>query len=77
MQSYKPIDTPVAKGESLSLDMGLKTLEEEKMARVPYSNAAHWKVVKRILRNLRGIADYTLRYQSSDLCLVGYCDADC
>ncbi|GMQ07645.1 hypothetical protein CsSME_00051760 [Camellia sinensis var. sinensis] len=40
MQSCKPIDTPVAKGESLSLDMGPKTQEEnEKMARVPYANA--------------------------------------
>ncbi|GMP64064.1 hypothetical protein CsSME_00025502 [Camellia sinensis var. sinensis] len=108
MQSCKPIDTPVAKGESLSLDMGPKTQEEnEKMARVPYANAvgslmyammctrpdicyavglvsryqsnpgpAHWKAVKRILRYLRGTADYTLCYQSSDLHLVGYCDAD-
>ncbi|GMP75523.1 hypothetical protein CsSME_00032577 [Camellia sinensis var. sinensis] len=108
MQSCKPIDTPVAKGESLSLDMGPKTQEEnEKMARVPYANAvgslmyammctrpdicyavglvsryqsnpgpAHWKAVKRILRYLRGTADYTLCYQSSDLHLVGYCDVD-
>ena len=40
MQSCKPIDTPVAKGQGLSLDMGPKTQEEnEKMARVPYANA--------------------------------------
>ncbi|GMP50698.1 hypothetical protein CsSME_00017211 [Camellia sinensis var. sinensis] len=37
---------------------------------------AHWKAVKRILRYLKGTADYTLCYQSSDLHLVGYCDAD-
>ncbi|GMP68770.1 hypothetical protein CsSME_00028274 [Camellia sinensis var. sinensis] len=68
MQSCKPIDTPVAKGESLSLDMGPKTQEEnEKMARVPYANA---------VGSLIGTADYTLCYQSSDLHLVGYCDAD-
>ena len=37
---------------------------------------AHWKVVKRILRYLRGTTDYTLCYHSLDLRLVGYCDAD-
>ncbi|GMP34292.1 hypothetical protein CsSME_00007220 [Camellia sinensis var. sinensis] len=60
MQSCKPIDTPVAKGESLSLDMGPKTQEEnEKMARVPYANAV-------------GSLMYAMMY----LHLVGYCDAD-
>ena len=36
----------------------------------------HWKAVKRILRYLRGTADYKLCYQGSDLQLVGYSDAD-
>ena len=41
MHNCKPIDTPVAKNESLSLDMCPKTQDEkEKMARVPYANAA-------------------------------------
>ncbi|KAM7522860.1 hypothetical protein LguiA_012762 [Lonicera macranthoides] len=40
MQACKPIDTPVEKGNTLSLDMCPKTLDEkEKMARVPYANA--------------------------------------
>ena len=40
MHNCKPIDTPVAKNESLSLDMCPKTQDEkEKMARVPYANA--------------------------------------
>ena len=40
MQGCKPIDTPIEKSDTLSLDMCLKTQEEkEKMARVPYSSA--------------------------------------
>ena len=39
MQNCKPIDTLIAKGESLILEMALKTLDEQKqMARVPYSS---------------------------------------
>ena len=108
MHNCKPIDTPVAKNESLSLDMCPKTQDEkEKMAHVPYTNAvgslmyammctqpdicyvvglvsrfqsnlglAHWKAVKRILRHLKGIADYILCYQGSYLHMIGYSDAD-
>ena len=36
----------------------------------------HWKVVKRILRYLKGIIDYSLCYQGNDLQLKGYIDAD-
>ena len=40
MHNCKPIDTSVAKNESLSLDMCPKTQDEkEKMTRVPYANA--------------------------------------
>ena len=40
MHNCKPIDTPIAKNESLSLDMCLNTKDEkERMARVPYANA--------------------------------------
>ena len=40
MQDGKPIDTPIGKGDTLSLDMCPKTQEEkEKMAQVPYSSA--------------------------------------
>ena len=40
MQSCKHIDTPITKGESLSLDICPKTPEDiEKIAHVPYSNA--------------------------------------
>ena len=108
MHNCKPIDTSIAKNESLSLDRCLKTQDEkEKMARAHYANAvgnlmsgmmctrldicyvvglvnkfqsnlelAHWKAVKRILRYLRGIADYILCYQGSDLCMIGYSDAN-
>ena len=107
MHNCKPIDTLVAKNESLSLDMCPKTKDEkEKMARVPYANAvrslmyammctrpdicyvglvnrfqsnlglAHQKAVKRILRYLKGTADYILCYQGSDLHIIGYSDAD-
>ncbi|XP_075097967.1 secreted RxLR effector protein 161-like [Nicotiana tabacum] len=38
---------------------------------------AHWQAVKRIMRYLKGTADYALCYQGSkDLRLVGYNDAD-
>jgi hypothetical protein len=37
---------------------------------------AHWKAVKRILRYLRGTADYMLCHQGMDLRLRGYSDAD-
>ena len=37
---------------------------------------AHWKAVKRILRYLKGIADYSLCYQGSNLTVRGYTDAD-
>ena len=108
MHNCKPIDTLVAKNESLSLDMCPKTQDEkEKMARVPYANVVeslmyammctwpnicyfvglvsrfqsiprldHWKSIKRILRYLKGTADYVLCYQGSDLCMIGYSDAD-
>ena len=36
----------------------------------------HWKVVKRILRYLKGIIDYSLCYRGNDLQLKGYIDAD-
>ena len=40
MSDCKPIDTPIAKNESLSQNMCPKTQDEqEKMARVPYANA--------------------------------------
>jgi hypothetical protein len=40
MQFCNPIDTPIGKGDKLSLDMCPKTqAEKEKMARVPYANA--------------------------------------
>ena len=37
---------------------------------------SHWKAVKMILRYLKGIADYILCYQGSDLHIIGYSDAD-
>ncbi|XP_038978292.1 secreted RxLR effector protein 161-like [Phoenix dactylifera] len=36
----------------------------------------HWKAVKRILRYLKGTADYSLCYQGDNLRLSGYSDAD-
>ena len=40
MKDCNPIDTPYARGEYLSKEMGSKTLEEkEKMSKVPYSSA--------------------------------------
>ena len=36
----------------------------------------HWMVVKRILRYLKGIADYVLCYQGRDFRLIGYTNAD-
>ena len=36
----------------------------------------HGKVVKRILRYLKGTMDYCLVYQGSELSLVGYSDVD-
>ena len=108
MSSCKPMDTPVSKGEALSLNMCPKNPQErEEMSRVPYASVVgslmyammctrpdicfvvglvsryqsnpgreHWKVVKRILRYLKGTMDYCLVYQGSKLCLVGYSDAD-
>ena len=32
----------------------------------------HWKMVKRILRHLKGIVDYSFCYQGKKLRLVGY-----
>ena len=40
------------------------------------SRLAHWKAVKRILRYLKGIVEYILCYQGSDLRMIGYSDAD-
>ena len=34
------------------------------------------KIIKRILRYLKGIADYSLCYQGNDLHLICYIDAD-
>jgi len=36
----------------------------------------HWKVVKQILRYLKGTVDYSLCCQGNDLYLEGYTDAD-
>ena len=36
----------------------------------------YWMAVKRILRYLKGTADYVLCYQGKDLRLIGYMDAD-
>ena len=108
MQGCKLIDTPIEKGDTLSLDMCPKTQEEkEKMARVPYSNAirslmysmmctqpdicdvvglvsrfqsnlglAQWKVVRWVLRYLKGTVDYMFCCQAFDLSLVGYSDVN-
>lgn len=37
---------------------------------------AHWRAVKRILRDLRGTSDYMLCFRGADLRLRGYTDAD-
>ena len=37
---------------------------------------AHWKIMKRILKYLKGTMDYTLFYRGRDLRLVGYSDAN-
>ncbi|KAL6319144.1 hypothetical protein AAG906_011226 [Vitis piasezkii] len=40
MQDCNPINTPFARGENLSKEMGPKTLKEKrKMSNIPYSNA--------------------------------------
>ena len=36
----------------------------------------HWMAVKRLLRYLKGTANYVLCYQGKDLRLIGYMDAD-
>ncbi|KAL6347734.1 hypothetical protein AAG906_026263 [Vitis piasezkii] len=90
MQDCNPIDTPFARGENLSKEMGLKTpTEKKKITNVPYfsvvrclmyvvgmvshyqenSRMMHWKIVKRILRYLIGIVDYSFCYQGKELCL--------
>ena len=108
MVDCKPMDTPIAKGETLSLKMCPKTREEQKdMERVPYASAVcslmyamlctrpdicfaiglvsryqsnpgrgHWRAVKRILRYLKGTANFSLCYGGEDLLLKGYADAD-
>ena len=58
MQGCKPIDTPIGKGDTLSLDMCPKTQEEkEKMARFPYSSAI-------------GSLMYTMMYSGPDIFYV-------
>ena len=58
MQCCKPIDTSIGNGDTLSLDMSLKTQEEkEKMVRVPYSNAI-------------GSLIYTMMCTQPDICYV-------
>jgi Reverse transcriptase (RNA-dependent DNA polymerase) len=108
MQDCKSIDTPIVKGEGLSLRMCPKTPDEKtQMEKVPYSSVvgsliyammctkpyisfavgmvsryqanpglSHWKAVKRILRYLKGTADYSLCFQGENLQLMGYVDAD-
>ena len=40
MQDFNPIDTPFARGENLSKEMGLKTSKEKKkITNVSYSSA--------------------------------------
>lgn len=36
----------------------------------------HWKAVKKLLRYIKGTANYSFRYQGGDLWLIGYVDAD-
>jgi hypothetical protein len=38
---------------------------------------SHWKIVKRILRYLKGTTDYSLCFQEENLQLMSYADADC
>ena len=58
MSDRKPIDTPIAKNESLSQNMCPKTQDEqEKMARVPYANAI-------------GSLMYAMMYTQPDICYV-------
>jgi Reverse transcriptase (RNA-dependent DNA polymerase) len=40
------------------------------------SGVSHWKVVKRILKYLKGTVDYSLCFQGENLQLMGYADAD-
>ena len=99
IENCNPIDTHMAKGETLCNDLCPKTPEQkERMKKVPYANVvgslmyamlctrpdisyavgmvnryqsnpgeAHWKAVKRILRYLKGMVDYRLRYQGQDM----------
>ena len=48
------------------------------MASIYQSNSGkeHWKSVKRILRYLKDIVEYSLCYQGKKLRLKGYTDAD-
>uniref|UniRef100_A0A2N9EE71 Integrase catalytic domain-containing protein n=1 Tax=Fagus sylvatica TaxID=28930 RepID=A0A2N9EE71_FAGSY len=79
MHNSKPIDTPMEKGCTLSLDQCPKNDEEKnQMSKVPYASAigSLMRAVKRILRYLRGTSDHALCYHGGDLRLTGYSDAD-
>ena len=36
----------------------------------------HWKAIKRSLKYIKGIMDYSFCYQGKELCLVGYLDVN-
>ncbi|PKI32290.1 hypothetical protein CRG98_047318 [Punica granatum] len=73
MHNCKPCDTPIAKGENLSLSICPMTIKKEQhMSRVRYAIAT----VKRILHYLRGTMDYELCYRGNEICSIGYSDAD-
>jgi len=108
MHYTKPVETPVDKGLTFSLDQCPKTdNEKEVMSNVPYATAigslmyvmfctrsniyfavglvsyyhsnpglAHWQVVKRSKRYLRGITDLVLCYQGGGLKLREYSNVD-
>ncbi|XP_075088370.1 uncharacterized protein LOC142170372 [Nicotiana tabacum] len=67
----KSMDTPIARGETLSLEMCPKTEnEKEDMSRVPYSS------IVGSLIYVKGTADNSLCYSGNDLYLRGYTDAE-